>query len=577
MITSLLIKDFILVDHTEVMFKSGLNIITGETGAGKSIIINALGQLCGERSSQELVKSGARKAVIEAQLKLEAGPEIVQAAELLDIDGDLPDVIIRKEIYANGNTRIFLNDSPVTLTNLNLLSTLLFDLHGQHQHQRLLHPENHINYLDDFGDLLAIREEYRNLYEAYRSAQKERDRLLSMQSESLRMRDLYRFQKKELEEAELDEQSIEQEKKELNVLSNVEFLHEDGSALAELLYTGEMNASHLLVRAEEHLRRMSRTDSQFRELLENLTAARETIEEIGRFCEHYTSDLEFNPERAEELRARLSHIDFLLKKYQKADVKALIAFLEELDGLLDETENFESRLESREAEIKRLHMELRKKGLELSERRSQCAGTFENAIIKALRELGLKDARFRVSVRPNERPDGEFNHDDLSLAARPDGFDVVSFDVTTNAGEALRPLHKTASGGEISRIMLALKSTLAGRDQTPVLIFDEIDSGISGKIAQIVGRRMAALACYHQILCVTHLPQIAAFADSHFKVIKHTENHHTSVSIQSLEPEQRETEMAHLLGGETISPQALENARQLLLEADSKKNDLFLD
>jgi DNA repair protein RecN (Recombination protein N) len=221
MIQSLLIKNFILVEHTEVEFGTGLNIITGETGAGKSIIINALGQLCGDRSSLELVKSGAKKAIIEAQLKLEPTPEILEAAQILGITEELPDINIRKEINIHGNARIFINGSPVTLSNLNILSTLLFDLHGQHQHQRLLHPENHMDYLDDFGDLFEEREDFCKLFESFRSAVRERDRLLSMQAESLRMRDLYRFQVNELENAELDEEAIEQEKQELQVLSNV--------------------------------------------------------------------------------------------------------------------------------------------------------------------------------------------------------------------------------------------------------------------------------------------------------------------------------------------------------------------
>lgn len=571
MIKSLFIKDFILVDRAEVEFGPGLTIITGETGAGKSILVNALGQLCGERSSTELVRTGAKKAVVEAHLKLENTPEVQAVLTLLDVDDTLPELIIRKEISAGGSFRIFLNDSPVTLSNLNQLSTLLFDLHGQHQHQRLLHPEYHAGYLDDFGGLESERKDYLTAFKEYHKALRDKERLTAMQAESLRLQDLYRFQFDELEKAGLDADETEALREELRVLSNVEHLHADGAALAELLYAADPNAGHFLVKAEQHLSRMSTMDRQFTEMLENLRSARETIEEIGRYAEHYVANLEFNPERAEFIRERLAHIDFLMKKYQQENINGLISYKDEAERKLDETIHFDARLAGIEERITGLAADLQNQGAALSEKRVARASEFEQAISAALKEIGMPDARFHVRIDPNASGNGAFQRDGIPVTPREDGFDVIQFDVSLNSGEPFRPLHKTASGGEISRIMLSLKTVLAGKDRTPVLIFDEIDSGISGKTAQIVGKKMSGLGKYHQILCVTHLPQIAAFADQHIKVSKNAREDHTSVSVEQLFSAHREQEVAHLLGGETISSQALENARQLLQEADSIK------
>ena len=571
MIRSLFIKNFILVDQTEVEFGTGLNIITGETGAGKSILINALAQLCGERASPDLVKSGTKKSIIEAHINVHLSPEIKNVATELHILDELPELIIRKEIGSNGSSRIFINDSPVSLSNLNHLSTLLFDIHGQHQHQRLLHTKYHVDYLDDFGSHNELKDKYLKLYKAYGAEVKKRDKLIVQQAEELRMHDLYNFQWDELEKTQLDKDEVETQKEELGILSNVEYLHESSDQISNILYTGDQNVSQKLVDVEEQLSRLCRIDKQFSEMWENLKSARVTIEEIGRFAEHYLNSLEYNAERAEYLRQRLSHIDFLLKKYQKQDVQDLIVYMKDLRKRLDETENYDKLVDESNKQIEDLSKELYATGTKLTHMRVKSAKDFEKSISTSLRELGMTNARFRVRIEPNEQGTFEYKEHGKNIFAKENGFDTVYFEVALNTTESYRPLHKTASGGELSRIMLGLKTVLAEKDQIPVLIFDEIDSGISGKIAQVVGRKLATLARYHQIFCVTHLPQIAAFADVHYKVSKDIENEHSVVHLKILQQADREIEMAHLMGGEQISKHALENARHLLIEAGSQK------
>ncbi|MGD9897846.1 MAG: DNA repair protein RecN [Calditrichaceae bacterium] len=572
MVKNLYIKNFALVDETEVTFKPGLNIITGETGAGKSILVNALGQLCGDRSSSDLIRSGEKKAIIEAEI------DIGSAANFLDLTGDFdPDnnhrstIILRKEINANGSARIFLNDTPITLNKLNELSSRLIDLHGQHQHQRLLHPENHIVYLDDFGGLEPMLRTFQDYLHEYKKAVTERDDLTAKKASSVQIQDMYRYQLDELRKAELDGDEIENLRTELKILSHVEDLHQYGSVVTETLYDGDRNAGHLIVQAEENLKKIAKLDPQFENILESLTNARIAIEDIGSFSAQYIAGLEFDPDRAEFIRQRIAQLEFLLKKYGKINVQDLLEHREEIAKLLNNMDHFDEELAECERKILKLKEVLIEKGLGISNARKLKSANLENQITGILTEIGMPQARFRVHQVFHEHLEGQFIVEGKRVVLNSRGFDQVLFEIASNAGEDFKPLHKIASGGEISRIMLALKTILAEMDQLPILIFDEIDNGISGKIAQIVGKKMSELAKYHQILCVTHLPQIAAFADSHYKVAKSVEDNRTFVGISLLSEDNREKEIANLLGGEIISSHALENARHLIHEARNYK------
>ncbi len=572
MIKSLYVKNFALVDEISIRFAPGLNIITGETGAGKTIIVTALAQLCGERSSADFVRKGASKAIIEAEIEFTNQPELETRLKQSDIDlFDDNTLIIRKEITARGTSRTFINDTPVNLNTLSEISSYLIDIHGQHQHQRLLHPENHIIYLDAFGKLDRQVEQFKNLLSKFKAKIKERDELKEQQLKSTQLQDMYRFQIEELTKAELYPEELDELKAEFKKLNNVETIHQLAASIANLLYDGEVNAAGLIVESEHKLEKLISFDEQFAEFKDSLNNARIAVEELGRYLLEYVADLEFDPQRLEQIQERIHHLEFLLKKYQKVSVQDLIDYLDEIKNYTADIDAFAERIEQLEKQIAHLKEQLEEHGKQLSELRKAIARKFEKQISELLQKLGMPNAQFRIRFELNQKKDGVFLFDGLMIAANDRGFDQVTFEFNSNTGEDFKPLHKVASGGEISRIMLSLKSLLADIDEVPSMIFDEIDSGISGKVAQIVGLRMSQLSKIHQVLCVTHLPQIAAFATQHFKVTKNIEDNRTSVDIKLLDGEERIREIASLLGGQKIAQQTIENARHLIEEAEDLK------
>ncbi len=572
MLKSLFIKNFALIDELRIEFSEGLNIITGETGAGKSIIVNALAQLCGERSSSELIRKGAAKAILEAEIEFEPRHEIAKILQDLDIDSQVPStLILRKEISAKGNSRTFVNDTPVSLGRLNEISSYLIDIHGQHQHQRLLHPENHLEYLDAFARLNEAVRAFGAALTQYRRKIAERDALRARRLKSTQLQDMYRFQMEELRKAQLQPGELDELYNELKRLNNIEYIHQLASNVGELLYLGEPNASGFMADAEKDAQKLAEFDHEWVELNESLSEARATIEEIGRFASDYLANLEFDPQRLEQLQERIAHLEFLLKKYQKKTVEELIAYLQEIENYSADMEQFDEKIQQKEQEIGLLQARLQDMGKRLSQERRKAAAIFEERIDEVFKSVGMAHARFRVRFEVKEQADSPFVLDKKHVEINERGFDGVVFELASNAGEDFKPLHKIASGGEISRIMLALKSLLAAVDRVPSMVFDEIDAGISGKIAQVVGRQMARLSRKHQILCITHLPQIAAFARTHFKVSKNTEDNHTFVDIEQLDDVGRVHEIATLLSGKEVAEQTLENARHLIAEAQTMK------
>lgn len=570
MLKSLYIKNFALIDELRIEFSDGLNIITGETGAGKSIIVNALAQLCGERSSTELIRKGAAKAILEAEIELRPRSEVMKILRELTIDFEVENILIlHKEISAKGISRTFINDTPVPLSRLSETSSYLIDIHGQHQHQRLLHPENHLEYLDAFGRLNGLVQAFNQTFSQYRQKIKEHDALRARQLKSTQLQDMYRFQIEELNKAELQPGELDELYNELKRLNNIEYIHQLASAINDALYLGEPNASGLIAIAENNLQKLVEYDVQFAEFNESLSEARSSIEEIGRFISAYLVDLEFDPRRLEQIQERIGRLEFLLKKYQKKTEEELIEYLQEIENYSADIEQFDERIEQIERKIEELKNQLQKQGSELSQKRKTAAKTFESRMAEMFKKVGMANAHFRVHFFFKEQPHSPFVLDGKPVEANERGFDQIMFELASNTGEDFKPLHKIASGGEISRIMLALKTLFAAVDQVPSMVFDEIDAGISGKIAQIVGLQMAELSRKHQILCITHLPQIAAFAHTHFKVLKNTEDNRTYVDIEQLDDFSRIREIATLLSGKEIAEQTLENARHLISEANT--------
>ncbi len=571
MIKTLLIKNFALISNLEIFFTPGLNIVTGESGAGKTILVNAINQLCGERSKTEFVKDNQEKAVIEGEFDIGNHEKIkrILTDENIDIFNDT--LIIRKEIRNEGNSRIFINDSPVSLNILNLVSSYLIDLHGQHQHQRLLHPENHLDYLDAFAGIDNVRLEFESAYMEYHNILKKEKELREKQTNMLQLKDLYTFQINEIEKADIDIDQINEFQNEIKILNNYEKIHSLTSRILENFFNAEINMSALLSDSEKQLSDLAYYDQEFKPLLENYGQARQLIDDIGQQMERFFNNLEFDAEKAEFIRQKLAQYDFLLKKYQKENFSDLLSFYNDTKKNLQELENFDFYLSEIIKEKEMSIIKVIDLAANLSKKRKDSAYIFEENLNLFLKEIGMPSARFEIIQEQKSEPGSVFVISDNPIKMTSSGYDFITFSFSPNPGEEVMPINKIASGGELSRIMLALKSVLAAKDGVPVLVFDEIDSGISGKIAQLVGIKIHSLSAFHQLICITHLPQIAAFADNHLRVEKSTSDSTTEISVKVLSKAERINDLALLLGGISITNEALDNARRLLEEAHQVK------
>lgn len=564
MLKKLYVKDFAIVDHLEIEFDAGFQVVTGETGAGKSILVGALGLLCGERGQSDLVRSGADKAILEAEFKISLDSNKVTILEELEIDslGDI--IIVRREINSKGVSRAFINDSPVNIHVLSSLTEILIDLHGQHQHQRLIHPEYHIHYLDAYGKMQPILEKYKSWYKEYHRLKDLLENLINERKSSYEKHDLYTFQVQELSKAKLKEDELGSLVAERKILENNEVLFDVSNKVSLLLYSAEDSGSNRISEAINKLKSLVDVDPSFTEQIKNLESAQVSVEETGRHCESYGSNLEFNPDRLEEIRNRESDIEWLMKKYQVTNVQALIKRHEEMKKSLDELENFDEKIEELEKNLEEIREKLQEQSLVLSQKRQELGKKFEKELEVLLNSVGLPNATFKVNQSWHENINGIVSVRDKRYELYENGLDRIEFNVGLNVGEPIRPLHKVASGGEVSRIMLCIKTLLAESDDIATLVFDEIDSGVSGRFAQIVGKKMVEIADHHQLIVITHLPQIAAQGDSHFSVSKIENDGRTNVSVQKLNIEERIIDIAKLLGGEQVTPQAIANAKELM-------------
>lgn len=561
MLTSLFIKNFALIDEIKIDFTEGLNILTGETGAGKSIIIGALSVLLGEKIDKEMVRQGESKAVVEGFFNITN--KMLLQLEQLDVSCDGGELIIRQEIHRNGRNRSFLNDSPVNNALLVRVGDLLIDLHGQHSHQALLKVKKHINYLDDYGvpkELLTlVSTSYKNLI-GFKNKLKQ----LQEQNRLLReKRELLEFQVKEIEEIapELNEEN-ELEKEE-RILKSSEKIHQISEQIKDIIYDGEGSAFERLSNAEEQFSSMIEVDEKFSQWTKNCKTARVYIEEVVNSLQNYSDAIEFNPQRLEEIRDRLGQFTLLKKKYGGTIEEVLKFCLKAGNDLkkIDSTEKETSDLKEEIKKEKKNYAELAGK---LSEVRTKASLELEKKTIEVFAELGLRDGIFEIDITQAEDSEGDIRINENRFKAGEKGIDEVEFFISLNPGEKPKPLVKIASGGEISRIMLALKNVLADADNIPVVVFDEIDSGISGRIARSVGTNLKEAATKHQIVCITHLPLIASLGNTHFTVEKKVENNRTFTTIRPLDEQERVNELAKLIGGEMLNQTTLQNARDLL-------------
>lgn len=564
MLRSLYVKNYALIEEIQVEFKSGLNIITGETGAGKSILIDALSLILGERASSEVVRKGANKTVVEGVFYVSGNKKIKKILEDNGIEFS-DELILRREVSAKGQSRCFANDTPISLAVMKDIGNHLVDLHGQHEHQSLLRVETHIELLDDFGGLIGMVEEFRNQMHKLENLYRQLDELKQREQLLKEKRELYTFQLKEIETINPQVGEIEELESELKLLENAEKLYEVTSQLYSLLYGSERSIHDLLVVVRNQLEDLSTIDKRFQSYVEEARSAQAIVDEITNFIQSYNSKIEFNPERLEFIRERLHALNRLKKKYG-GTIESVIEYRDSIKQELELAENFEeeiAKLDQRIEEQIKICSEIAER---LSSKRREIAEAVSSAIVGVLSELGIENAQFEVKIENRPNRDGrcyvKLGNECYEVTNR--GIDFVEFYISTNIGEDPKPLVKVASGGEISRIMLALKSVLAKSERLPLLVFDEIDTGISGRIAQKVGHSLKNLSKYHQIIAITHLPQIASLADTHFIAEKVIKDGRAITRIRELELEERVKEIAKLMSGEEITQASLESAKELM-------------
>lgn len=558
MLLELVVENYAVVDRLRVRFHAGLNLLTGETGSGKSIVVDALGLLFGGRASGEMVRSGEQRARVAGIFDVRDHPRIralLEPAGFVLEDGEL---LIEREILANGKSRAFLGSRPAAAALLRELAPFLGDIHGQHDQQSLFFADTQREMLDAFagnGAALAVLAE---VYRAWCAAGSELEQLERSEQEKLRLLDLWEFQRREIENADFkpgEDAALENERR---VLMNSEKLQENAGTAWAALYDAPDSALAQVRLASRRVDDLARIDSGLTAVRGYLDAAVLPLEEAAYTLRDYLSKLEANPGRLEEVESRLASLDRLKRKYGRT-VEEILAFLEEVRGQIRTVENTGEHIEELRARRRKLAAEYEKLAGELTSSRRNAAQKLEKRVEAELGSLAMERTVFRVKIAP--------------AAWTAEGADRVAFLVSPNVGEEPKPIEKVASGGEISRIALALKTCLAasrpGQDGAPqrTLVFDEVDAGIGGGAATGVGRRLKTLAAVNQVLCVTHVPQIACFAEHHYRVEKKAAGGRTVATVEELDREARTREVGRMLSGQRLSPEALRHAEQMIREA----------
>lgn len=561
MLKSIFIKDYALIEKIDIKFFGGLNIITGETGAGKSILIDAMGLILGDRAATDVVRKGAEKSIVEAIFSVEGNKKLKILFEENDLDFS-DELIIRREISLKGSNRCFVNDSPVSLSAIKEIGNLLVDLHGQHEHQSLLRTETHIEFVDQFAGLENELAGYKSKFKELNKFTAELERLQREEKSIKEKEAFYEFQLKEIEAVSPHENEDEEISSQLKILENSERLLELTNSIYENLYEGENAINDAVSKVVQQIGELQKIDKTFDETAEEANQALALLTDIASFVRDYKNRIDLDPENLEQLRIRLAAINLLKKKFG-GSLSAVMAHRENIDKEISLSKNFDEEISSLNKKINEVKKDCGGLASSLSQKRKNTALIIEKQVVEALSSLGISKAKFNINFEL--LTDGtSLLIGDKEFSASQNGIDEIEFFISTNVGENIKPLTKVASGGEISRVMLALKTILAKSDKLPLLIFDEIDTGISGRVAQMVGAALKELAAYHQIIAITHLPQIAGMANHHFAVEKISSNGRVTSGVKYLSQEERIKEVAKLMSGELITEASLTGAKELM-------------
>jgi DNA repair protein RecN (Recombination protein N) len=560
MLKLLIIKDIAVIPRLELEFGPGLNLLTGETGAGKSILIDALGLLLGARASSDLLRTGAERASVEAVFESAAAREVLESHGLPLLNDD--EIYLRREIPATGRGRATVNGALVPVAILRELAPVLAAIHGQHEPQELLDPDTHIGFVDRYADLVSLAEPVAAAYKELRRLESALEALRRDHREVARRREMLEFQLREIEAAQLVPGEDEQLRREKHLQANADRLASLSTESYSLLFEDEAAALTRLGQVYRRLEQLAAIDPRFQLFVDGRQAILSQLDDLALFLRDYREGLSVQPGRLDEIESRLALIERLRRKYGATleEVLEYGAGCERELGGLASPEAMEETLNGQLNEASRHYLEAAR---ELSRCRRLAAPRLESQVREELGRLAMEDARFEVRFDPATLP--EDDGEPSGWTER--GLETGEFVLSANPGEQLRPLARIASGGELSRIMLALKSVASVDGEGKTLVFDEVDAGIGGGVAEVVGRKLKAISARHQVLCVTHLPQIASQADRHFAVRKRISRARTVTEVLRLSQAERVDELARMLGGERVTESARRHARELIRES----------
>ena len=561
MLVHLAITDFAIIKHLDLSLGEGLTILSGETGAGKSIVVNAINLILGGRSSGDLIRTGCSEAVVEGLFALPEDPDLAGLLRDAGIrfEGEL---LIKRIISREDRNKIFINGSLATLQTLSRLGPRLISIAGQYAHQLLLRPENHLYLLDSFSGLDEERGKLGALFDGHRSMKEEAASLEATIRSQRDREELARFQVQEIDMAGPmpgEEDLLEEERRRL---VHAEELLEIASSGYQTLYESEHGVLSSVAVCLKALEKGARIAPELAAARDSLAEIEARIEDVSFVLRDFRESVEIDPQRLEQVVERLDVLKGLKRKYG-GTIEAVLRFKESLISQMSDLDATVQDLNRLNGRLKETESELLKRAAALSKRRQAGAEEFRRAVEAELRQLHMKETQFRVRFRDPERR-GAGGEGPCMGDMGPDGLDRIEFVISPNPGEELRPLSRIASGGELSRVMLAIRTILSRTASVETVIFDEVDAGISGATAEVVGEKIASLAAYHQIVCITHLPQIASQGDTHFVVKKEVAQGRTEAAISELDPDARVGEIARLLGGRAITPRALAHAREML-------------
>ncbi|SFC13693.1 DNA replication and repair protein RecN [Alkalibacterium subtropicum] len=563
MLESLRIKNFAIIEELKLDFKEGMTVLTGETGAGKSIIIDAVGLLAGGRGSTEFVRFGAKKCVLEGEFGFRPSAELLNLLSQHEIEHEADTLLIQREIFASGRTVCRINGSIVTIAVLKEIGSHLIDIHGQNEHQELMVTENHSHLLDYFGpkELLKLKKDYQKVFHDFKQLTKEREQWVFNEQELAQRLDILRYQVDEIEAAQLhpkeEEELLEEEKKLANHQAIVEALSSSYAALQGEEYSGLDSVGQ----AMEKMAAVENIDESFKQIAESLSTAFFQLQEAASDIYSELDGLEYDEERLNEIETRLNFIQQLKRKYGNS-VEAILDHFEKSEKELKKLENREEQVDGLSKKIKTAQTEARKLAEKLSVLRKETAVVLENSIQEQLKELYMEKVKFQVAFKGSEAADPVLTEQ---------GIDKIEFFVSTNPGEPLKALSKVASGGELSRMMLAMKTIFSQSQGITSIIFDEVDTGVSGRVAQAIADKIYSVAKHSQVLCITHLPQVAAMADQHLYIKKTTDDERTQTSVERLVEHARVEEIARMLSGDELTQLTKDTAGELLKLAGKKK------